>query len=644
MADPALYFLAEHYTTITSAASEVAALKATKELPKGVIHVISDIHGEHQKLRHVINNASGRLRPLVEEIFTGSLPAAELQELMNVLYYPAEVIRLQKDSPAPLADERRRWVRNTLEKQFQVIRALIRTRRRKDVEHFAPREQREIFEALLNAPAGGHDPCFVDVQLRELAALDLDYDLIRSASRFIRNLTVEELIVAGDLGDRGPRLDRVIDYLMQQPCVSLVWGNHDVTWMGACLGQRALIATVLRISVRYLRMFQLEEGYGILTKTLEVLADQAYADDPAAHFQAKRSGQRDGELVARTQKAITILQLKLEGQTIERHPEWGMDERNVLCRVDYENFTFDINGTAHPLRDRHLPTIDPADPNRLSTAEEECIRRLEESFTGSPRLWEHMLWLANHGQMAMVRDRAVIFHACLPVDEAGAYLPLTIDGEARLGPEIFDRFTQVIKRAFRAGSEGATMADKDWFYYLWAGPLSPLFGKAYMATFESYFIADPATHKETPGPWFRLIHDHDFCDRIARDMGVPHDGLLVNGHVPVKVDQGESALKRGGNAIVIDGAFSAAYGDRGYTLILGPEGETLAEHHTFPDPATAVRDGLDIIPAMTTVRTYDKPRCVGDTERGRAIDAVIALLLQLIEAYRAGALQQKKPD
>lgn len=642
MADPALYFLSESYATISSAASEVAALRATKELPKGVIHVISDIHGEHQKLRHVINNASGRLRPMVEQIFTGSLPAAELQELMNVLYYPAEVIRVKKDHLAHQPDERRHWIRSTLEKQFQVIRALIRTRRRKDVKHLAPKEQREVFEALLNAPAGGHDPRFIDVQLRELGALDLDYDLIRSASRFIRNLTVEELIVAGDLGDRGPRIDRVIDYLMQQPCVSLVWGNHDVTWMGACLGQRALIATVLRISVRYLRMFQLEEGYGILTKALEILAKKTYGDDPAVHFQSKRRGQRDGDLVARTQKAITILQLKLEGQTIERHPEWNMDDRNILRRINYGDFTLEVNGISYPLRDRHLPTIDPADPNRLSPDEEECIRRLEESFTESPRLWEHMSWMANHGQMSLIRDRAVIFHACLPVDEAGAYVPLKIDGHERRGPEIFDQFTKVIKRAFRAGSESVSTADKDWFYYLWAGPLSPLFGKNHMATFESYFIADKSTHKETAGPWFRWIHDRDFCDRVARDMGVPHDGLLVNGHVPVKVDQGENPLKRGGNAITIDGAFSAAYGDRGYTLILGPEGETLAEHHAFQDPATAVREGLDIIPAMTAVRTYDKPRCVGDTERGRAIDAVIALLLQLIEAYRSGDLQQKK--
>jgi fructose-1,6-bisphosphatase-3 len=641
MAHPALRILAQHFPTLSSAASEVAALRATKELPKGVIHVISDVHGENQKLRHVINNASGRLRPLVEQAFGGTMNPDELQDLMNVLYYPAETIHLKKGELIANPTQRQEWVKQTLENQFTIIRALIRTRRRKDVKALAPKEQREIFEALLNQPAGGHDPTMIDVQLREIIALDLDFDLIRSASRFIRNLTVEELIVAGDLGDRGPRIDLVIDYLMHQPNVSLVWGNHDAIWMGACLGQRALIATVLRISLRYLRMFQIEEGYGLLTKAIEVLTAKVYAEDPAIHFKAKRSGQRDGAEVARMQKAISIIQFKMEGQAIERHPEWNMDNRNILRRIDYQNHTLEIDGQPFPLRDTFLPTIDPSDPNRLSEEEEECMRRIEESFTTSPRLWEHMKWMANHGQMSLVRDHAAIFHACLPVDENGRYVALNIDGRDQAGPAIFDAFTKVIKRAFRAGAKSATDEDKDWFYYLWAGPLSPLFGKARMATFETYLIADKSTHKEDAGPWFEWIHDRDFCDQIARDMGVPKDGFLVNGHVPVRFNQGENPVKRGGNAITIDGAFSEAYGDRGYTLILGPEGETLAEHHTFPNPETAVRDGIDIIPKMTLLRSYETPRRVGDTERGREIDSVIALLLQLIEAYQMGQLQEK---
>ena len=642
MPNPALRILSQPYPTISSAAAEVAALRATKELPKGVIHVISDIHGENQKLRHVINNASGRLRPLVEKSFGDHLAPAEMQDLMNVLYYPTEVIHLKKAELLADASLRHTWIKTTLERQFTLIRALIRTRRRKDVKILAPKEHREFFEAMLNYPAGGHDPAMIDVQLHEISALDLDFELIRTASHFIRNLTVEELIVAGDLGDRGPRLDKVVDYLMRQPNVSLVWGNHDVIWMGACLGQRALIATVLRISLRYLRMYQIEEGYGLLTKPLEMLAQKIYGQDPAERFQAKRTGRRDPLLVARMQKAIAVIQFKLEGQTIRRHPEWGMDSRDILGRIDHAAGTIDLDGVSYPLRDTFFPTIDPADPNRLSAEEEDCMQQIEQSFISSPRLWQHMTWMAEYGRMAVVRDRAVIFHACLPVEECGRYVPLMIDGKDHCGPELFEAFNKVIKRAFRAGAEDAAEADKDWFYYLWAGPLSPLFGKDKMATLETYLIADEATHKEHSNPWFEWIHDFNFCDQVARDMGVAQGGLLVNGHVPVKIEKGENPVKRGGNAITIDGAFSEAYGDRGYTLILGPEGDTLAEHHAFPDPETAVREGLDIIPKMTVLRTYDEPRKVRDTERGADIDVSIKLLMQLIDAYRNGELHERR--
>ena len=373
-----------------------------------------------------------------------------------------------------------------------------------------------------------------------------------------------------------------------------------------------------------------------------MLAQKAYGEDPATFFQAKRTGRRDALLVARMQKAISIIQFKLEGQTIRRHPEWNIDDRDLLPQIDYVNGTLEVDGTVYPLRDTHFPTIDPADPNRLSEDEEDCMQQIERSFTSSPRLWEQMKWMAEHGRMALVRDKAVIFHACLPVEECGRYVPLTVDSKEHRGPELFEAFNKVIKRAFRAGSEEASASDKDWFYYLWAGPQSPLFGKDRMATLESYDIADKAPHKEPRGAWFSWVHDHDFCDQVARDMGVPSGGLLVNGHVPVKIEKGENPVKRGGNAITIDGAFSEAYGDRGYTLILGPEGDTLAEHHTFPDPETAVREGLDIIPKMTNLRIYDKPRKVGDTERGREIDMVISMLLQLIEAFRSGELHERK--
>ena len=416
---------------------------------------------------------------------------------MNVLYYPAEVIRLKK--PELLADPelRESWVKTTLENQFTVIRALIRTRRRKDVKALAPKEQRELFEALLNHPAGGHDPAMIDVQLREIIALDLDFDLIRSASRFIRNITVEELIVAGDLGDRGPRLDRVIDYLMHQPNVSLVWGNHDAIWMGACLGQRALIATVLRVSLRYLRMFQIEEGYGLLTKAIEVLALKVYPDDPAARFQAKRKGKRDGGVVAacRRPSPSSSSNSRARPSSATRSGRWTTA---TSCGKSISRTTrLEVDGKSYPLRDTFLPTIDPADPNKLSDDEEECIHRLEESFTNSPRLWEQMRWMADYGQMALVRDRAVIFHACLPVDDAWRISPAP---HRRRGPErpgSLHRLHQGHQTRLPRRCPSASDSDKDWFYYLWAGPLSPLFGKDRMATFETYFIEDKSTHKES---------------------------------------------------------------------------------------------------------------------------------------------------
>lgn len=634
--------LAQRFPSRELAAFEIAALKAELEMPKGVVHVISDIHGEARKLRHVINNASGMLRPVVAELFRDEMGEEELGEFLHLLYYPTELLRL-KDEGFEGEDTRYDWVLETLQRQFVVIRHLIRTKRRKSVRDYAPKEFRELFEVLLNFPAGGHDEAFLYVQLRELVRRGMDFVAIRAACRFIRNVAVDELVVAGDLGDRGARLDWVVDYLMKQPNVRVVWGNHDVSWMGACLGHEGLIALVLRVSLRYRRMFQLEEGYGILTKALEQLANDVYGDDPADCFLPKRGGERDELLIARMQKAIAVIQFKLEGQMVGRHPEWSMEDRDMMGRIDYEAGTVEIDGVSYALCDSHFPTVDPADPNRLSAEERHCMDRLVESFTSSSRLWEHMNWVAQRGKMAAVRDRAVIFHGCLAVDEGGGYLSLKVDGEDCAGVEQFDAFNRVIKRAFRLGSR-ADEGDKDWFYYLWAGARSPLFGKDRMRTFETYFVADKSTHVERRNPYFELMHDADFCDWICKEMGVEEGGLIVNGHVPVKVEKGEDPVKRGGNAVTIDGAFSEAYGDRGYTLILSPEGDFLAEHHGFKDPVSVVRSGEDIVPTMREVRKFEEARSVKHTGRGRAMLKEIEALEELLDAYASGEVSERRGE
>lgn len=637
MAELIHQILSKNYPTSELAGFEIAIMSAQLEMPKGVIHVISDIHGEARKLRHVINNASGRLRPVVEKLFSGQMDDAEMRGFLHLLYYPTEF--MHRKTVEMEQEKRYDWVRITLLRQFEVIRELIKTKRRKEIRHFIPKEFRELFEVLLNYPAGGHHPGFLDVQIHKLVDLKLDFLAIRAASRFIRNSTIDELIVAGDLGDRGARIDWVIDYLMQQPSVSVVWGNHDVSWMGACLGLPVLIAIVLRISLRYRRLFQLEEGYGILTKALETLATTVYAEDPAEAFKPKRGGERDELLISRMQKAIAVIQFKLEGEMVERHPEWQMADRNVMTQINGATGTVMIDGKEYPLKDHYFPTLDPKNPNQLSEEEQLCMDRLVESFTSSSKLWQHMSWVAERGAMASVKDKAVIFHACLALDEHGDYEELIIDGEPRLGVEQFAAFDVVVKRAFKAAYE-ADSEDKDWFYYLWAGPKSPLFGKDKMTSFESYFVADQSTHLEKRNLWFEKLHDAQFCDDLCKSMGVKEGGLIVNGHVPVKVQEGENPIKRGGNAVTIDGAFSEAYGDRGYTLILSAKRDELAEHHGFKDPVSVVRSGEDIIPKMYTVREHDRIRLVKDTEKGESIRQKITALEGLIEAYARGDISE----
>lgn len=645
--------LAATYPSSNSAISEIAALRALLSLPKGVVHVLSDVHGEHAKLRHVISNASGAIRPLVASLLRGSLADDEQTQLLAVIYYPREIINRLRPR---LADSGQRgpWVLRTLRLQFEIVRALSRSYRWDDVQRLIPADFRELFEELLaesgamrdhpapasSAPNPRHR--YIETMIEGLATYGRDFAAVRAASRLIRNLSAAETIVAGDLGDRGPRIDRVIDVLMRQPNVSLLWGNHDAIWMGACLGHDACIATTLRFSCRYRRGAQLEEGYGIALTPLDRLVRQCYADDPAERFKPKGEGLRDERHVARMEKAIAIIQFKVEGRLFRKRPEWGLEHRALLHRINPDKGTITLNGQEHPLLDTRFPTIDwkSGDPYRLSPEEAECMARLRESFQSSSRFWEHMSWVVRHGGMWTRRDDALIYHACVPVDDRGEPLALAIDGREHAGRHLMDALDSVVRRAFRKGAESLD-DDADWLYYLWGGPRSPLFGKDKLATFETYFIADKATHKEVKNPYFELMHDAGFCRRIGALFGAGDDVLIVNGHVPVKVEKGEQPVKRGGNAVTIDGAFSEAYGDRGYTLVLRPEGIHLAEHAPFTSIAAVIDSGADIVPKVTMLRAYPRPRTVADTEQGVALRRKIAGLEMLVRAYEEGDLIER---
>ncbi|GAB4241202.1 MAG: fructose-1,6-bisphosphatase [Candidatus Methylacidiphilales bacterium] len=628
--------LARECPNVAQAAAEIALIEARLGLPKPVTHVISDVHGEFAKLRHVINNASGTLRPLVASLFNGRLDPEAQRNFLTVLYYPHELHRCLGPTLAN-ADARGAWVRTTLRLQFEVVRELARTRTSRQLEELVPVHFRRLFNALYREPYSGRSKAYTDAMIAVFARNEMDLDAVRAASRLVRNLAVGEIIVAGDFGDRGPRMDRVIDYLRQQPQVAFTWGNHDAAWMGACLGSRALIAHVLRISLRYRRLFQLEEGYGILLLPLEQLANQVYGQDPCLRFLSKNVGLRDAALVARMQKAAAILQFKLEGQLLRRRPEWGLAHRNLLEHIDNTSGTVRLGERQYPLLDTAFPTVDPADPYELTPEEQTCIERLRDSFISSQRLWEHMRFIVQRGAMWLVRDDVLIFHGCVPTRPDGSLATLSVDGRPLAGRALFTALDEKVRWGFRRGA--TEVGDEvDWFWYLWCGPLSPLFGKDKVATFENYFVADPAAGHETKDPYFEKIHQPEFVRQILTEFGVDPAGLVVNGHVPVRVEKGENPVKRGGNAVTIDGAFSEAYGDHGYTLLIAPDRIDLAEHHHFEGVGEAVLSGADIVPTLRTIRRYSTLRRVGDTEEGASLRERAAGLEALIHAYQSGRL------
>ena len=641
----ALRPLQRQYPTFDAVLGELARLNGELALPRGAVHILSDIHGEDAKLRHVVNNASGTLRPLVRRLFAERMRPDELQQLLGILFYPREALSLLEPTLRDLS-ARQAFCRRMLADLFVVVNVLARRYPEKRAMEVFPLDYRDLFAELLRAPSSERGPMYYDALIEPLVRHGRALQVIRLTGRVVRNLAIEELVIAGDCWDRGPRGDRVVDYIMKQPNVSFVWGNHDAAWLGATLGCEALVAHVLRISLRYRRLAQLEEGYGIPLEPLEELARTAYGDDPAARFIPKGEG-GDTLLLARMQKAAAIMQFKLEGRLLGKYPEWGLEHRRLMGGLDPEAGVIVIDGKVWPLADRHFPTFDKGDPYSLSPAERACMDATKRAFLTSDKLWRQMEYLLRRGSMQLVRDDNLVFHGCVPVDDSGESLSFPIDGVPRKGKALFDAIERVLARILDDAAAGIPdrppevgERDRDLCWYLWCGPLSPLFGKDRIATLETDLIDDPAAHEEVKNPYFSLIHEAGFCEKVLAEFGAdPARGLIVNGHVPVKIEKGESPLKRSGKAITIDGAFSEAYGDHGYTLVLEPDKTTLATHHHFDSAEAAVREGKDIIPTVSVVRSHDPPRTVGDTERGRELRRQMAQLEKLAQAYRENRMR-----
>jgi fructose-1,6-bisphosphatase-3 len=643
----ALRSFQRQYPTLDAALGEMARLNGELSLPCAAIHVISDIHGADVKLRHVINNASGTLRPLVKRLFADRMRPNELQELLTLLFYPREALSVLEPKLRDDA-QRKAFCRRILSDMFLVVNVLARRYPERRAREVFPPDYHDLFAELLRAPTNERGPMYYDALIEPLVRHDRALHVIRLTGRVVRNLAIEELVIGGDCWDRGPRGDRVVDYLMKQPRVSFIWGNHDAAWLGAALGCEALVAHVLRISLRYQNLAQLEEGYGIPLEPLETLARDVYGDGPVERFKPKgKDGSQDALMLARMQKAAAVMQFKLEGQLIERHPHWELGHRRLMGGINPEAGTITIDGKTFALADRHFPTLNRNEPYALSKAEQTCLDEIRAAFQTSEKLWRHMVWLLQRGSMFLVRDDHLIFHACVPVDERGEFQSFEVDGQSLKGKALFEAFDRVLARVLHDMMSGipdtppeVREADRDLMWYLWCGPRSPLFGKDRIATLESAFVEDQSTHAEAKNSYFSLIHDVSFCDKVLAEFGVSTQrGLIVNGHVPVKIEKGESPMKRSGKAITIDGAFSEAYGDHGYTLVLEHDRTTLATHHHFESAEEAVREGKDIIPQVSVIRTHDPPRTVADTEHGKQLRLRSAWLERLAQAYRENRLR-----
>ena len=610
----------------------------TLTLPKGTIHVISDVHGEFKKLIHVINNASGSLRPLVEQTFGKRLTAGEKLDLLNMIYYPRETYPLLAER-LPDDTAKRHFLRRQARLEIELLRRISRPYSLAGIEHVFPPNFKGLLRELLFGAYLERSDDYVNALLDQFVAQGEELPFLRTLARVIRNLLFSELIVAGDFGDRGPRIDKVIDYVMRQPNVSIVWGNHDVSWMGACLGQDACIATVLRMSLRYQRLFQLGDGLrhpdGSRWKNSSARCTTTTAPNI---FPASAAASATRSPCRACRRRWPSSSSSWRARPSQRNPDFHLDHRRLLHQVYPDEGTINLDGKVYALRDLYFPTIDWSDPYTLSADEKECLDQLRVSFLASQTLWEQMRFLERKGRMHLVRDYNLIFHGCIPVNEEGEFLPFKVNGTEYRGRALFEALDAAIHHAFRQRDQ----ANLDLLWYLWCGPLSPVFGKDKIATFESYFIADKAAHHETKNPYFKLINEKGFCRRVLRDFGVDEThGLIVNGHVPVKIEQGENPIKASHQAITIDGAFSEVYGDNGFTLVLDADRTYLAQHHHFESISDAITHGADIVPTIQDVEVFDPPRRVSDTQQGDTLRHEISTLETLLRAYRENVLPER---
>ena len=644
-----LRMLAKQYPTAKAAITEIINLQAILHLPKGTEHFMSDLHGEHEAFIHIRNSASGAVRKKVDALFENTLAREARAQLATLIYYPKEKLDEMRDSIEDINE----WYRLTLYRLFDICRFASSKYTRSKVRKALPPGYAYIIDELLNTNYEVNNKRdYYDNIIATIIEIDCAEDFIKELCLLIKRMVVDRLHIVGDIFDRGPRADIVMDLLMEHHSVDIQWGNHDALWMGAAAGSRTCIATVLSNSITYNNLEVIETGYGISLRPLALFANETYAACKTDCFKTKNTSDEhsyksnDTVTGARMHKAIAVIMFKLEGQTIKRNPCFRMDDRLLLEKIDYEKGTITLGGKAYPLRDTDFPTIDPKNPHALSPEEAEVMSHLKSAFINSEKLQRHAQFLYSKGGLYKCYNGNLLFHGSIPMEKDGSFMSFTLAGKTVSGKAFLDHAEAIARQGYfsREGTHDRQRG-KDFLWFLWCGRNSPLFGRDHITTLERRLIKDESTWAEPKNPYYSYSCDADVCVRILREFGLEGSHChIINGHIPVKTKDGENPIKAGGRLIVIDGGFCRAYqpttGIAGYTLIYDSWGISLAAHEPFVGLQDAIATNKDIVSTVVVFDRMESRIRIEETEFGQDIMENVADLKRLLWAYRDGFIKE----
>ncbi|MCI8929794.1 MAG: fructose-1,6-bisphosphatase [Lachnospiraceae bacterium] len=639
--------LSHQYPTIASASTEIINLQAILSLPKGTEHFLTDIHGEYEQFNHVLKNGSGAVKRKIDEEFGNTLSSKDKKCLATLIYYPKEKLEIILKEEDNIED----WYKITLHRLVQITKRVASKYTRSKVRKALPADFAYVIEELITEKEEIQDKeAYYNEIIHTIIRIDRAQEFIVALSYMIQRMVIDHLHIVGDIFDRGPGPHIIMDTLSNYHSVDIQWGNHDIVWMGAAAGHLACIANVIRLSARYGNLDTLEEGYGINLIPLATFAMETYADVNCDNFPIKYNkdyNTKDLSLDMKMHKAIAMMQFKLEGALIMRRPEFHMEDRLLLDKIDYEKKSITIDGKTYSMKDMEFPTVNPEDPYALSPEEEQVMERLRQAFLKCDKLQKHVRFLFSHGGLYKVYNSNLLYHGCMPMDEDGNFNALTIDRERYSGKALYDILDQYARKGYYSKHNPAEMQrGQDMIWYIWEGPNSPVFGKDKMATFERYFIEEKETHTETKNSYYKLLDNEDIINKILSEFGLDSKhSHIVNGHVPVELKKGESPIKCGGKLLIIDGGFSKAYqgktGIAGYTLVANSHGMRLVAHEPFESVESAILHETDIFSDSVILETSNSRISVADTDGGAEIKETIHQLEVLLQAYRDGTIIER---